>query len=85
MVEVLPPATARVVQELVKNGAPNSTLATDLIMSEQSIKWHLAHAMRISGTETRTALALWWIRRGQYASTEVETADERTVTRDVER
>jgi DNA-binding CsgD family transcriptional regulator len=62
----LPPATERVVRELVREGMPNAVLAAALNLSEQTIKAHLAHAMRISRTQTRTALALWWIRRGQY-------------------
>lgn len=56
----------RIVRELVRAGESNLVLARRLGMQTQTLKAHLTTAMAKSETTNRTALALWWIRRGQY-------------------
>lgn len=60
------PAIAKVLEELARDGAANDVLGKRMWVSPQTIKFHLSAAMRISGTSNRTALTLWWIRRGRY-------------------
>ena len=62
----LSPACRRVVAELARDGATNAELAARLFLAEQTVKFHLMNAMQQTGTANRTALALWWIRGGQY-------------------
>ena len=65
------PAQRRILTELAKDGPPNPELAQRLDMNIRTLKWHLGEVMGETGCKTRTALVLWWIRQGQYA-TEVE-------------
>lgn len=63
---VLPPATRGVVMMLCERGESNAILGQRLGLTEKTIKWHLGVAFVRSGTDNRTALALWWIRTGRY-------------------
>lgn len=59
-------AVAKVLDELIRDGAPNVEIADRLFVSAQTIKWHISIGMSVSNTTNRTALALWWIRAGRY-------------------
>ena len=59
-------AERRVVRELAADGASNREIAARLFVSLSTVKFHMVGAMEKVGVRTRTALALWWIRRGQY-------------------
>lgn len=67
MTYVVTPSQRRVLGELVRDGPPNKVLARRLHVTEQTVKWHLAEVGKATGLQTRTAIALWWIREGQYA------------------
>lgn len=56
----------RVVRELARDGASNVELGQRLFLSPHTVKEYLSSAMAVSGTCTRTGLALWWIRVGQW-------------------
>lgn len=62
--------TVDVLREFVRDGGTNTDVARRLYVSPSTVRWHLARAMRLTGTHTRTALALWWIRVGQYGQSE---------------
>ena len=59
----------RVVRELARDGASNREIAARLFVTERTVKWHLANASHTAGVQSRTALALWWIRHGQHQET----------------
>lgn len=62
----LPPASVRALRELCVDGASNKEIAKRMGITEQTVKFHLSAALEYSQCANRTALALWWIRRGQY-------------------
>jgi DNA-binding NarL/FixJ family response regulator len=60
------PAVARLLDELVRDGASNAVLADRLCVTVETVKWHVSAGMGVSGAANRTALALWWLRVGRY-------------------
>lgn len=64
--ESLTAGERRVVAAMCVDGASNAELAAQLFVEQQTIKFHLGNVMAKAGVTNRTALALWWIRRGQY-------------------
>lgn len=47
-------------------GESNQQIAKRLGLTESTIKFHLGNAMLTSGIQTRTGLALWWLRKGRW-------------------
>lgn len=45
---------------LLAQGLTNQQIAKRLCISVDTVKKHLTQALRVSGSENRTQLALWW-------------------------
>jgi DNA-binding CsgD family transcriptional regulator len=60
------PAERRVLEELVRDGADNYVIALRLGLRPPTVKFHCHNLMQKIGLPNRTALALWWIRKGRY-------------------
>lgn len=56
----------RIMEELVCDGPTNEQIGRRLHLAEGTIKYHLHAIYKLSGCKNRTALALWWIRKGRY-------------------
>jgi DNA-binding NarL/FixJ family response regulator len=63
---ILTPFQVKIVRQLAKNGGSNKEIADELGYSETTPRTHICEALKITGLHSRTALALWWIRKGQY-------------------
>jgi DNA-binding NarL/FixJ family response regulator len=63
---VITPAERRVLEELVRDGADNYVIARRLGIERCTVKFHCHALMQKTGLSNRTALALWWIRKGRY-------------------
>jgi DNA-binding NarL/FixJ family response regulator len=63
---VITPAERRVLEELVRDGADNYVIAQRLHVQPATVKFHLYQIFQKTNLTNRTALALWWIRKGRY-------------------
>lgn len=70
----LSPLERRAVTELARDGASDKVIADRLGVEYETVKSYLAGARRKAGVRSRTALALWWIRRGRYEHADREAA-----------
>jgi DNA-binding NarL/FixJ family response regulator len=77
------PAERRILETLADDGPTNAQIAQRLHLSPYTVKWQLFQLMERSGTHTRTALALWWIRTGRYSTGPMDIGGGRVQPRDL--
>jgi DNA-binding NarL/FixJ family response regulator len=63
---MITPAERRVLEELVRDGADNYVIAERLGCKQATVKFHMYGLFQKANVSNRTALALWWIRKGRY-------------------
>lgn len=52
--------TADVCRQLATDGATNKEIGERLNIASSTVRLHVSKGMELTGTRTRTALALWW-------------------------